>query len=121
MTISEQEGKLIFLHRITEGKADKSYGVQVAQLAGLPKSVINRAKEILENMESSYNDEPISLPNTPPNQKIPLMSHYSQLIDEILDLDISEMTPIQAINKLYEFQSKSSESKQGTSQNKHHH
>ncbi|MQF65419.1 DNA mismatch repair protein MutS [SAR202 cluster bacterium AC-409-J13_OGT_754m] len=111
VTITEQEGKLIFLHRITEGKADKSYGVQVAQLAGLPKSVINRAKEILENMESSYNDKSICLPNIISNQQIPLISPYSQLIDEILDLDISEMTPIQAINKLYELQSKSSESK----------
>ena len=111
VTITEQEGKLIFLHRIAAGKSDKSYGVQVAQIAGLPKSVINRAKEILENMESSYDDKPISLSETITNQQMPLISPSCQLVDEILGLDISQMTPMEAINKLYELQNKACEAK----------
>jgi len=85
--------------------------VQVAQIAGLPKSVINRAKEILENMESSYDDKPISLSETITNQQMPLISPSCQLVDEILGLDISQMTPMEAINKLYELQNKACEAK----------
>ncbi len=62
-------------------------------------------------MESSYDDKPISLSETITNQQMPLISPSCQLVDEILGLDISQMTPMEAINKLYELQNKACEAK----------
>jgi DNA mismatch repair protein MutS len=107
VAVSEEDGDLIFLHRITSGRSNKSYGVHVAKLAGMPNSVIQRAWEILGVLEqhnvltngnegnNSFNDA---------KSQIPLFSVRENIFDEISRINITDMTPLQAINKLHELQ-----------------
>ena len=112
VAVSESGGQLVFLHRIVPGGADRSYGVHVAQLAGLPQTVVHRAWEILEALESlpqsnSLNGAGSTSQN---NHQIPLFSLTPPLVEELLKLDVTNMTPLEAINKLYELQSMAKES-----------
>ena len=109
VAVTEEAGNVVFLRRIVPGGADKSYGVHVAQLAGLPQGVINRAWEVLADLEHS---------NTAPqrggkrrggkvtHQQMPLFSPSQPLMDEIRELDIPNLTPLEAINVLYQLQQK---------------
>ncbi|MBD48528.1 MAG: DNA mismatch repair protein MutS [Dehalococcoidia bacterium] len=109
VAVSEENGNLVFLHRIASGRSDKSYGVHVARLAGMPKSVIQRAWEILDVLEQHSDLSNGNKKNTVFNsdkRQIPLFSVGENLLDEILRIDITDMTPLQAINKLYELQEK---------------
>ncbi|MBC1738243.1 DNA mismatch repair protein MutS [Listeria seeligeri] len=115
----EENGKVVFLHKIKEGPADKSYGIHVAELAELPTSLIERARRILEQLENDEKKVIISNEKQPeviheevqlsmfpvePEQKI--SSKEATLIKEIATLNIMQMTPMDAMNKLYELQSK---------------
>ena len=121
IAVKEKGDDIVFLRKIVKGGADKSYGIQVAKLAGVPDNVIERAKEIVE--ELSNNDiteivqnisaeggskrskpkldevdlEQISLLDTMDNDTI---------LNELKELDLGQMTPIEAMNKLYELQNK---------------
>ena len=100
VAVKERGNEVIFLRRIKAGGADKSYGIQVAKLAGLPKSVMKRAEEILKSMESSEPVRPVvSKKNSPPPSLF-----MSQQLKELLALDVPSLTPIEAMNKLYELQ-----------------
>ena len=101
VTVTEQNGDIAFLHQIKPGSADKSYGVYVAKLAGIPPSVINRAWELLHELETKTisSSEPMLQPT-----QLPLILENSDLINQLKSLDISTMTPIEAITKLYELQ-----------------
>ncbi len=107
VAVSESGGQLVFLHRIVPGGADRSYGVHVAQLAGLPQTVVHRAWEILEALESLPQAKAINGGGPPlqKQQQIPLFSLTPPLVEELLKLDVTNMTPLEAINKLYELQS----------------
>jgi DNA mismatch repair protein MutS len=114
IAVSEEGGKVVFLRKIIPGGADKSYGIHVAQLAGLPKAVVHRAEEVLSELES--NGDVKVVPGVPPRsrQKSPreqlaLFGQKSPVTDEILKLDVSSMTPLEAITKLYELQRKAKE------------
>lgn len=116
----EHQGKVVFLHKIKEGPADKSYGIHVAQLAELPAELIARANEILTALEQpelqntvakpapikegtaqlSFFDEPAK----PIKQE--LSSKERKVLDKIQGLDLLDVTPLQAINMLYELQKK---------------
>ena len=106
VAVSEDAGNVVFLHRIVPGQADKSYGVHVAQLAGLPRTVTNRAWEVLQNLESDSRTSP-SKPrfdrNDEPLQLL-LQNLDSQVVEELKRLEVSNMTPLEAINKLYQLQ-----------------
>ena len=109
VAVTEEEGEVFFLHRIIKGGADRSYGVHVAQLAGLPPSVVSRAWEILKELESDVSTKNISdklAMDQSSGLQIPLFEQYPQIIDQILALDITNLTPLEAINKLYELQQK---------------
>ena len=106
VAVKERGSEIIFLRRIKPGGADKSYGIQVAKLAGLPKSVMKRAEEILIDLESNA---PIKSAVT----KIPAQVEdvtqdlfLSQTVDEFLKVDVTTLTPIEALNELYELQKK---------------
>ena len=107
VAVSEEDGNIAFLHRIVPGGADRSYGVHVAMLAGMPPSVVNRAQELLTELErdrpaggSKRRSEP-----PPPQLALPLFAaDDDKLAEAILDLDIGNLTPLEAINKLYELQ-----------------
>lgn len=95
---------VIFLRRIIKGGADDSYGIEVSALAGLPKAVIERAKEILSAIDKKEADVS-TLPdkkNEDDNQLDFSDMKNLELIDILRDLDVSTLTPIEALNKLYE-------------------
>ena len=101
VAVKERGSEVIFLRRIKPGGADKSYGIQVARLAGLPKSVMRRAAEILKSMEKA---EPV---RSIGSKKMPLQSlglFATQGIKELIALDVPSLTPIEAIDKLYSLQ-----------------
>jgi len=103
VAVAEQGDKVIFLHKIVPGGTDRSYGIHVAQLAGLPKSIINRAEEVLIELENSHVPKKSrTFRRQALLQQLPLFPKDSLLADEISKLDIDSMSPLEAINKLYE-------------------
>ena len=106
VAVMEEGNDVVFLHRIVPGGADKSYGVHVARLAGLPQGVVNRAWEVLSDLESSNEQGKSRKSRTTPSQQLALFSVESELTDEVRALDVSNMTPMDALNKLYELQEK---------------
>jgi DNA mismatch repair protein MutS len=107
VAVIEEAGKVIFLHKIVPGGVDKSYGIHVAQLAGLPKSVLHRAREVLDELETNNR-------GTGPKKKkareiaaqMPLFGAKSEVEEELRQLDIDGMTPLEALNRLYELRKK---------------
>lgn len=106
MAVAEEEGKVVFLRKVVPGGADKSYGIHVAQLAGLPKAVIQRAEEVLKELEG---ERKRAKARHLPQEQLPLFAPKSPIIDEILKLDLNTLTPLEALLKLYELQKKAKE------------
>ena len=121
IAVKEKGDDIVFLRKIIKGGADKSYGIQVAKLAGLPDSVIDRAKEIVnELLKNDITDtvRNISVDNGTKKKKEHLdevdltqMSLFDtvkddDIIKELESVDIGNMTPLDALNKLYELQNK---------------
>ncbi len=105
--VAEEEGAVVFLHKIRPGAADKSYGVHVAQLAGLPKPVIRRAQDILDQLESGQltprkEDEPPAAAGA--SQQLSFFAERNPALQELEQLDINSLSPLEALNKLYELQ-----------------
>jgi len=120
VAVSEERGKVILLRRSVPGGADKSYGVHVAQLAGLPKSVVHRAHEVLADLESaSPQQKPSSKGKhqtlrlrsgqAEPVPQLQLFGQKSPVLEELAKLDINSLTPLEALTKLYELQKKAGE------------
>ncbi|XJS11564.1 DNA mismatch repair protein MutS [Aerococcaceae bacterium WGS1372] len=108
----EHNGELVFLHKVIDGPADKSYGIHVAKLAGLPQSVINESQEILSELESSakrlrspdvvqlnlFNDNlPVDVSENPINDE------DLAILKEIKQLNLNNMTPFESMQKIYEW------------------
>ncbi|HPS41067.1 MAG TPA: DNA mismatch repair protein MutS [Anaerolineaceae bacterium] len=102
VAVTENGTQVIFLHKIVPGGADRSYGIHVAQLAGIPRPVISRASEILQQLESSSGSAVKIEPAH--SQQLVLFPETNPLLDELGDLDLNELPPVQALNKLYEWQ-----------------
>ncbi|MFE8695094.1 DNA mismatch repair protein MutS [Cytobacillus sp. FJAT-53684] len=120
----EQNGKVVFLHKIKEGAADKSYGIHVAQLAELPEELIIRANEILTGLEQKDEVSMRSIPVIEPKKieepdaqlsffeepaktkSASLSSKEKRIIEKVKEIDILDMTPMQALNTLYELHKK---------------
>ena len=103
VAVAEEGGGVVFLHRILPGGADRSYGVHVAQLAGLPRPVVMRAQELLEELESSRDGSRTSVRRTEaPSPQLSLFSRDDAFLREIAGMDVDSMTPLEAITKLYE-------------------
>jgi DNA mismatch repair protein MutS len=101
VVVAEEGDRVIFLHKIVPGGTGRSYGIHVAQLAGLPKSVIARAQEVLAELES-HAIKKGRVPACKAALQIPLFAKGSALADEITRLDIDSMSPLEAIARLYE-------------------
>ena len=101
VAVAEEGGKVILLHKIVPGGTDRSYGIHVAQLAGLPRSVIARAQEVLNDLEG-HPSKKDKVSHHKASLQIPLFPKDSILVDEINRLDIDSMSPLEAITKLYE-------------------
>lgn len=100
---------LIFLRKIVEGAADRSYGIEVAKLAGVPKSVVERANEILKEIEEKHNVSPVKSQMPKSNEDDGFAKTYSletldedRVIETIKKIDLNTLTPIEALTKLYE-------------------
>jgi len=107
--VKEYGDKVIFLRKIIPGGADHSYGIQVAQMAGLPNELIFRAKEILAQLE---NENPLQTPNSPKNpvpddgiQMTMFEIQEAPIIQSLLKLDINRLAPVEALLKLQELTS----------------
>ncbi len=109
IAVKEKGDDIVFLRKIIKGGADKSYGIQVAKLAGVPDPVIQRAKELLAQLVAAdlAVRRPIA-PQEPEMEQISLMDAVrdDDIIVELRDLDLSNITPIEALNTLYRIQKK---------------
>ena len=132
VAIKEWNDQILFLRKVIEGGADKSYGIQVARLAGLPQAVIMRAKEVLANLEKAeFNDlgEPVAAPKVGEGEGVTgrrgeakerrlteadavepqlglFASEAGLLFKELQDMDLDTMTPLDAMNKLHDIKKK---------------
>ncbi|MFS0823526.1 DNA mismatch repair protein MutS [Bacillus sp. 1P02SD] len=118
----EENDNVVFLHKIKEGAADKSYGIHVAKLAELPDNLIERAKEILNQLEQgekqvvATREDSIDLSNnlqlsffeetkaSYQKEEKPISSKEKDILKDIKEMDIIGLTPLEAINRLYEIQ-----------------
>ena len=111
VAVTEEGNSVVFLHKIVPGGADKSYGVHVAQMAGLPQGVVNRAWEVLADLEAQSqqkNGRQVKA-KVEPAQQMALFNDEGSLQKLLKELDIPNLTPIEAINKLYELQKEAQE------------
>jgi len=112
VAVSEEGGEVTFLYKIVPGGVDKSYGIHVAQLAGLPRSVVHRAREVLDELEGdrrTARPAPKGRGKEAAAKQISLFGQKSPLLEELAKLDINAMTPLEAITRLYELQKKAKE------------
>jgi DNA mismatch repair protein MutS len=110
MAAVEQEGRVVFLHELRPGRADRSYGIHVAELAGIPRSVIRRAGELLAELEGRPAPTFTSPAAAPPEPAAPAAAGQlslfdnvpSPLIEYLRRLNVNEITPLEALTRLYE-------------------
>jgi DNA mismatch repair protein MutS len=103
VAVSESDGVVVFLHKIIPGGADRSYGIHVAQLAGLPRPVIQRASELLKQLESS-SGKTVKLDAPSTKEQMVLFPETNPLLQELEQLDLNALSPIEALNRLYTWQ-----------------
>ncbi|MDX1998174.1 MAG: DNA mismatch repair protein MutS [Thermoanaerobaculia bacterium] len=110
LAVREWGDKIVFLRRVIDGAADKSYGLHVARLAGLPSSVVERAQEVLANLEAQEYDltgQPRrargeSAPAPPPVDQLTLFAPPEDVIAKVLrDLDVDQLSPLAALNLIH--------------------
>lgn len=108
VAIREWKGKIIFLRKLMQGATSRSYGIQVASLAGLPACVIDRSKEVLKNLEAGEYDEKgkprigYRSPDSDPSQLNLFTAEPNPMIEKIKQMDLNELTPLDALNLLHE-------------------
>jgi len=115
IAVKEWGDRIIFLRNIVKGGTNRSYGIQVARLAGVPEEVIIRANEILENLEKGELDE-VGMPKIARGKKADIQERTGQLtlfpddedyiISELRKLDVSSITPLEALNRISQWQTK---------------
>src|SRR4030095_13732869 len=116
MAAVEKDGRVVFLHELRRGGADRSYGIHVAELAGIPRPVIRRASELLAELEngsqgSGVRSQAVAVPPPSPIPYAPTTGQLSlfdlapnPLIEMLRRLNVNELSPIEALTKLYELQ-----------------
>ena len=111
VSVKEMDGKVIFLRKLEKGGSEHSFGIHVAKLAGMPKSIVKRANTILNQLETDNRQQGIAKPTTEIASKREGMQLsffqlddpvLSQVRDEILHIDVDNLTPLEALNKLNE-------------------
>ncbi|MGZ8398586.1 MAG: DNA mismatch repair protein MutS, partial [Gemmatimonadales bacterium] len=115
VAVRETGDTVVFLHRLEPGGTDRSYGIHVAQLAGLPQTVVGRAREILATLEGEHR----MVPGPPPPLardpgQLPLFGeggHADPMMKELESLDVDMLTPLEALNRLADFKRRASERK----------
>jgi DNA mismatch repair protein MutS len=111
VAVREAGENIVFLRRLEPGGADRSYGIQVGRLAGLPPSVVERAREILVALEGAHTQHGEGLgrrgahrpaSTTPPDQLSFFAAAEHPVVDKLRDLDVERLTPLEALNRLAE-------------------
>ena len=100
VAVRETKDRIIFLHRLQPGGTDRSYGIHVAKLAGLPERVVDRAWEILRILEAQHRVVDIEAPAPPDQRQLPLFESDSRLREGLKSLNPDSMTPLDALNAL---------------------
>jgi DNA mismatch repair protein MutS len=112
MKVKEWEGSVVFMHEVIQGAADRSYGIHVAKLAGLPRAVTRRAEEVLRTLQESdtgtakvklAEDLPLFFANSNSPKSEPIPSEVEELLN---DTDIDTLTPREALDLLYRLKEK---------------
>lgn len=103
VAVLEQSGRVVFLHKIVRGGADKSYGIHVAQLAGIPKAVVHRAEEVLKELE---NRREVDASTAKTAMQLALFAEDDSLRQELKQLDVLSLSPLEALSKLFELAEK---------------
>ncbi|MBU2489469.1 MAG: DNA mismatch repair protein MutS, partial [Proteobacteria bacterium] len=112
IAVREWNDKIIFLRKLVPGGTNKSYGIAVARLAGVPEAVVGRAREVLESIENSEQIRTTAFAPDKPREKesgvqLSLFpTPADQAAKALLSMDLTAMTPIEAMNFLYEIQQK---------------
>jgi DNA mismatch repair protein MutS len=111
MKIKEFDGDVIFMHEVIEGAADRSYGIHVARLAGLPDLTVKRAEQVLKLLEEEKQNKILSaieddLPLFEVLKETTQKEQPHPLIEELTNLDVDNLSPREALDKLYELKSK---------------
>jgi len=114
MAVKEWRGSILFLHRVVDGPADHSYGIQVAQLAGVPAEVCRRAEQVLANIErhelNVAGDPVMQMPGDRAAERINQLDLFRSPMDEVSDrlrrLDLEGLTPLEALNLIAELREK---------------
>ena len=111
--VKEIDGKVIFLRKLVRGGSEHSFGIHVAKIAGLPKNVVDRANEVLRQLETAAGGS-TAMADKPKTEAIGASSGMqlsffqlddpvlSQVRDEIIGLDINNLTPMEALNRLFD-------------------
>lgn len=111
VSVKEVDGKVIFLRKLQPGGSEHSFGIHVAEMAGMPRSIVKRASDILSQMESSGNGKGVTRPTEQivEHREGMQLSFFqlddpvlSQIRDDILKVDIDNLKPVEALNKLYD-------------------
>jgi DNA mismatch repair protein MutS len=110
VSAKEENGKIIFLHKVKDGPVDKSYGINVAALAKLPKSVIARSKDILEKLETEDHAHQVDLTlfnfDDEVVEEVSVSPINNEIIEELEAIDVNNLTPLQALNLIVELKKK---------------
>lgn len=118
MAVREKGDDIVFLRKLVRGGADRSYGVQVARLAGLPRTVVDRAREILHTLEAqegerqSRRDSAATKLRQKPSVQLSFFEAKKHpVVEDLLSLNVLALTPLDALNLLYQLQAKAKESR----------
>jgi DNA mismatch repair protein MutS len=113
VAVRESGDTVVFLHRLQPGGTDRSYGIHVAQLAGLPQGVVGRAREILATLEGEHRMVPGPPPADRDPGQLPLFgeARIDPMMDELQALDVDTLTPLEALNRLADFKRRAGERK----------
>lgn len=112
VAVREADGRVVFLHRLEAGGTDRSYGVHVAELAGLPEAVVRRAKEVLLRLEDEHRVVPGKSAPPPDPGQLGLFSPPAEphpLVRALEEMDVNTLTPLEALNRLAELQRRAKE------------
>ena len=105
--VKEQDEQIYFLRKIEDGGASKSYGINVAKMAGIPSYVTSRSKELLEDLTQNKKQSNLKVSKNKIDLKqIEIFDFKDEILRELKNIDIESLTPIQAINKLNDIKKK---------------
>ena len=115
MDVLEEGDQVVFLRQVVRGGADRSYGIHVAQLAGIPPAIVRRAREILTELEAGSGSgdrehrrnamrSPAAAASGPANFQLTLFGEPNPVIEDLKKLDVESLSPLEAITKLFELQ-----------------